>query len=141
MMKMTIYLFKKSISLLVFVCFFNNTKIYSQSTNYEVETASFRFKNENDTWKDWSKQIKVNLSFKVDLQNKLIYFYNDELEKFKIIGKEDDKSGNDDIILWCLNSRNEKFIFRVRPIKDEKLLFLIQHKTFEFMYNVSYLGE
>lgn len=138
---MKIYPFKNSIFLLAFICFLNNTKAHSQSTNYKSETASFRFKKENGTWQDWSKQIKVKLSFKIDLQNRLIYFYNDELEKFKIIGKENDKSDNDGIILWCLNSDNKKFIFRIRPIKDEKLLFLIQHKNFEFMYNVSYLGE
>lgn len=131
---------KLHLTLRVSIVLFSIT--YSQSiTNYEVKTASFRFKNEKGTWKDWSKQIKVNLSFKIDLQNRLIYLYNDEPEKFKIIGKEDDKSDKGDIILWCLNSEKKKFIFRIRPIKDEKLLFLIQHKTFEFIYNVSYLGE
>lgn len=141
MMKMKIYPFKNSIFLLAFICFLNNTKIYSQSTNYKGETVSYRFRKDNDTWQDWSKQIKVNLSFKIDLSNKTIHFYNDEGEKFNIIAKEEDISGKDDIILLCLNSRNERFVFRIRPLQEDKLLFFIEHKTFGFIYNVSYLEE
>lgn len=132
----------KNLNIFICVLFFNYVNITAQSlTNYKAETASFRFKNNDDTWKKWSDKIKVEVSFKIDLPNKAIYFYNDDVEKFNIISKEDDTSGKDDIILWCLNSRNERFVFRIRPLQEDKLLFYIEHKTYEFIYNVTYLGE
>lgn len=131
---------KKNISILIIV--FIPLFIYSQSvTNYEAKTSSFRFINSNGKWKNWSKPINVHLNFKIDFNRKEIYFYNDSIEVFKIIGKKNESPEKDDIILWCLNSDKEKFIFRIRPIKDEKLLFFIEYEKFQFVYNVNYLGE
>lgn len=137
-----IYLFKYSINILIFILTLNCFKSYSQSvTNYEAKTSSFRFINSNGKWKNWSKPIKVHLNFKIDFNKKEIYFYNDSIEVFKIIGKENKSPENDDVALWCLNPDDKKFVFKIRPIKDEKLLFFIEYEKFQFVYNVNYLGE
>lgn len=119
-----------------------NYNTQSQSiTNYKTKTSSFRFINSNCKWKNWSKPINVHLNFKIDFNRKEIYFYNDSIEVFKIIGKENESPENDDIVLWCLNSDDEKFVFKIRPIKDDELLFFIEHEKFQFVYNVNYLSE
>lgn len=136
------FLIRVKLIVILFLISINSNEAIAQSiTTYKANTSSFRFKNNDDTWKKWSDKIKVEVSFKIDLPYKTIYFYNDGVEEFNIIAKEEDISGKDDIILWCLNSRNERFVFRISPLLEDELLFLIQHKTFEFMYNVSYLGE
>jgi hypothetical protein len=132
------------VKLIIFICliYINPKVTIAQSvTNYEAKTSSFRFKNNYDTWKNWSKPINVDLNFKIDFNKKEIYIYNDNIEVFEIIGKENESPENDDIVLWCLNSSNQKFVFKIRPIKDDKLLFFIEHEKFQFVYKVNYLGE
>lgn len=132
---------KKHILLSIVIMF--TLCVKAQVYKYKTESISYKFKNYDGSWEDWSKweETKVLVVINIDLMR--ISIYSKETQVYDIAeyeGKIIDSDGDENIVFYCIDSKGKTCRVKLLTIKNnQQRQIYINYSDVIFAYNIYYI--